>query len=333
MIKATSTALRSSRWILWVLLYLLLEIAFLIALPRRPAAVNSLRFFFNGVPTPSHSILQWKVHDLLTVTPTTYDVVYLGDCSCMMNVDPRVVEKTTGLKGLNLGTIGFHYIDGHTDLLDLYLARFPRPRFLVYYTTPWQMGVSYASIQRIGTLNKVRDWSGIPTGNPLSRLPSYRAFTTIKAWACRKAWAPNAETARRGAFPSDNEFHEILRRTGGFMVDPQRQALVQEKVPEFHPDFVPGLKRFLKTAQVYGIPVLIVTNSVPDSARNASTNAGYARLHQALEPIVQAYPDVHLADPWVRYYPAEGYTTSHDLLEPGTRTNSEHIASLIKKYL
>ncbi len=324
------TARRARHGIFLLVAYVLLEITLYVALPRRPAAVDRLRYFFNGIPTPAHSILQWKIHDLLTQPPQPYDVVFLGDCSCMMNVNPAVVERATGLKGLNLGTIGFHYIDGHIDLLDLYLKRFPRPRLLVYYTTPWQMGVSYASIQRIGTLSKVRDWAGIPTGNPLSHWPSYRAFTTLKAWACRFAWAPGAETARRGAFPSDTEFRNTMRQTQGFMVDPQRQALTEEKVPELHPDFIPGLKRLLRTAQSQGFPVLLVMNTVPDSARSQETDMAYARLRTALEPIVKSYSGAHLADSWLRYYPAEGYTTPHDLLEAGTEKNSREVAQLIK---
>lgn len=64
------------------------------------------------------------------------DVIFVGDSSCLMGVSPKVIEKETGLKVVNLATNGGAGIIGYETVIRKYLKSNPAPKLIVYYISP-----------------------------------------------------------------------------------------------------------------------------------------------------------------------------------------------------
>lgn len=69
-------------------------------------------------------------------TNENYDVIFFGDSSCLMGVSPKIIEKETGLKVLNLGTYGGTGIIGYEAILRSYLKSNNPPKLIIYYISP-----------------------------------------------------------------------------------------------------------------------------------------------------------------------------------------------------
>ncbi len=64
------------------------------------------------------------------------EVVIYGDSTAMFALNPLVIEKRTGLKTCNIADIEGETIINDTMILDQFLAKNPRPKFIVFQYTP-----------------------------------------------------------------------------------------------------------------------------------------------------------------------------------------------------
>lgn len=64
------------------------------------------------------------------------EVVIYGDSTAMFALNPLVIEQRTGLKTCNIADIEGETIVNDTLILDQFLAKNPRPKFIVFQYTP-----------------------------------------------------------------------------------------------------------------------------------------------------------------------------------------------------
>jgi len=97
---------------------------------------------------------------------------------------------------------------------------------------------------------------------------------------------------------------------------------------ELSRDAVTGVRHFLKRSA--GIPVLIVLNPQPDSARSPQFARDVERIHDQLNLILKDYPQARCANPFLRFYPDALFGTEIHLEPAGAVKNSHDIDSMIK---
>ncbi len=68
------------------------------------------------------------------------DVIFVGDSTCLRDVDPGQFERLTGLRAFNLGTIGPAGSSTLFIITRTYLAHHPAPRAIVVCMTPLAFG-------------------------------------------------------------------------------------------------------------------------------------------------------------------------------------------------
>ncbi len=64
------------------------------------------------------------------------DVIFLGDSTCLSDIQTVEFERLSGLKAYNLGCMGILGVDGCEMLLRSYLGHHPKPRMLVFSAHP-----------------------------------------------------------------------------------------------------------------------------------------------------------------------------------------------------
>ena len=71
-----------------------------------------------------------------TLTNSDCQVIVYGDSTALTSVNPFIIQATTGLKTCNLAEFEGMTSVNETLLIDRYLARNPRPRFIIFMYTP-----------------------------------------------------------------------------------------------------------------------------------------------------------------------------------------------------
>jgi hypothetical protein len=76
-----------------------------------------------------------------TLSNSDCKIVIYGDSTAMTSVDPLIIQARTGLKACNIAEFEGMTSVNQTMLVDKYLARNPRPEFMVFMYTPEDLGV------------------------------------------------------------------------------------------------------------------------------------------------------------------------------------------------
>ncbi len=115
---------------------------------------GELAFCFRTEPLSGMPVFE-PTADVATVVAkrTLFDrtdgaVVLLGDSSCMMGLDPAVIQKTTGRPVVNLGTLAFMTMAGFAAMADELLDRPNSPSMLVLAVLPRTFEVTEAQARR-----------------------------------------------------------------------------------------------------------------------------------------------------------------------------------------
>ena len=123
------------------------------------------RHFLKNYHTPDWSDAQIQNQmDYVSQSRDANDVIFIGDSSTTVGIDPLLFEERTGLRAYNLGLPGFVGIDSNLRVLEAYLENHPAPQLIVYSPHPKDFGLDAPNWGRIrprfawafGT------WSGAP---------------------------------------------------------------------------------------------------------------------------------------------------------------------------
>jgi len=75
------------------------------------------------------------------------DVIFLGDSTCLVGLEPNKFEQLTGLKAYNLSSVGVIGMAGFNIVFRDYLQHHPKPRVLVFCVHPALLPVSATQLQ------------------------------------------------------------------------------------------------------------------------------------------------------------------------------------------
>jgi hypothetical protein len=90
-------------------------------------------------PTPFEAVMTYPM-DYARNSSEANDVIFVGDSTCLRDIDPRQFERLTGLRAFNLGTIGPAGSSTLFIITRTYLAHHPAPRAIVVCMTPLAFG-------------------------------------------------------------------------------------------------------------------------------------------------------------------------------------------------
>lgn len=184
------------------------------------------------------------------------DVLILGDSSALMDVEIEGLEKATGLRAYNLGTMGWLHVDGHMDTLRDYLESHPRPRLIVYTVLPKEMGDGCSSNE---------------------------------AFKDRFIWAYGRDLKKERGFerwPLEFRLREEFRTMVGLLVGGQKRYFKNEVVPGLtHDQFGAALEKrrgyFTRDARKltrYDLEALRVSRAAGVSLRRLAVFTGQNRI-------------------------------------------------------
>ncbi|HOX03645.1 MAG TPA: hypothetical protein P5555_15295 [Candidatus Paceibacterota bacterium] len=149
------------------------------------------------------------------------ELIFVGDSSCLMDVDPRVVARATGRPALNLGTLSHLDLEGQQRLLGRFFQANPvRGQTVVLLMNPaslrlWPEAAWPSSI--LDDFYARRDPIGHSSG-----IDRWLGFEIVRARLLGPAWP----TPLPGAFGQRYGFTRDLWRAmsaqGGHLIDPRR---------------------------------------------------------------------------------------------------------------
>jgi hypothetical protein len=289
--------------------------------------------YFNVPPSLESSILQWQMDILLSRQIPEVDVLFLGDSSCLMGVIPRILEKKTGLKVWNLGTIAWLATEGHADVLQLYLKSHAKPRLIIYYISIYPLTATSAEINGLGYLDTFQTWLGLRPSFFVSRIPSYRLRQLLQWTLPRRFLRKDFLDHPRGPFPSDIEVHRLLLESHGSLIETRKEDMSKYSSPRLHfsPDCVPGLQHLFALSDTYHVPLYIVLNPLPVCSKTPQLNVDLAQIHQELRKVIEGKRKVHIRIPFGRYFPNEDLATLYHLSERGAQRNTEELSQWISR--
>jgi hypothetical protein len=115
-----------------VIRYLIIHAAIIVILVALPFALLQSRSYRRHVYYLWHPLVDEK----LNTRQTNADIVFVGDSSLLMGLQPKVIKEWTGFSSYNLGVPGEAFCMSGEILLNVYLAHNRPPKALVLYLSP-----------------------------------------------------------------------------------------------------------------------------------------------------------------------------------------------------
>lgn len=293
---------------------------------RTPPPAQKDRPFYtlDRLPTFEESIVQWQI-DYCRHNRQAQDVLLLGDSSCLMGLRPKLIMRQTDLKAHNVGTLSWLQIEGHRELLQLFVENHGPPRLVVYHVSPLTLGFKSPGEY----LARLRDYLDPDPQRPW--LPSLAYRRTIRNGPLFELIKEDLLGTPRGVFPSDAEVRQILRDRRGAMTE--RRTDAWSKAPDVRvtlpPYAVTSLEELFRFAGDHRSQVLVMINPLPVIARTADNLASLDRLTTDLRRVVDRFPNAHLFDPAVRFYCDDLCFSVEHVYEAGARRNTQELVRWI----
>lgn len=103
---------------------------------------ESERHFLKNYHTPDWAEAHIKNQmDYVLTNHDANDVLFIGDSTTTVGIEPVLYERITGLRGYNASLPGFVGIDSSLRLVESYLENHPAPQLLVYSAHPKDYGL------------------------------------------------------------------------------------------------------------------------------------------------------------------------------------------------
>lgn len=236
------------------------------------------------------------------------DLICVGDSSCLMDVDPRVVARTTGRPALNLGTLSHLDLEGQQRLLAHFFEANPvRGQTVVLLMNPaslrlwpdaaWPNSILedfYARRDPVGHAGVIDRWLG---------------FEIVRARLLGPAWPMPLSGAFGQRYGFTRDLWREMAAQGGHLVDPRRLepgsirgsteysiAAVWEKAGRLFRSRLPGGIRL-----AVGFTPVPVSLTDKDFDRRGSDRlrqwAGWLEADQILTGLPAAWGDDRFATP------------------------------------
>jgi len=306
---------------------------------RTAQSTNAVPFYpRHSVPTVGDSVIHWQLSN-----GEPAEIVFIGDSSCLMGVQPNVVSEITNRSTRNMGTIAMLHSEGHADGLEKYIEKHGPPKAVVYHMTT-VFGTGYygkEAIRKMGRLTRYRAWSGIQPEALIYNVPSIRKYRHSLQDRTRMlfATAGNQEAylrAQRGLYPSHEEMGDQLTRSKGWM--PEVEMLDWDQFPDHMPrelhmnsDMYPGLKRVMALAFEHDIKIGFVQNPIPEKFKVVNPAGEQQKFESTIKGMADNEQSIHFYPEFIRPYPLKWCAQIQHLNEEGSRHNSREIAEWLNE--
>lgn len=313
-----------------LLLVALLEAVF--ALAGEPPSAWSLghRFYpATRIPTVEESVTQWQL-DRLRSAPA--DVVLIGDSSALNGLVPAAFEEATGLRAQNFATICWATVDGHADVLELYLRTHGAPRVVVYQMATLVHVMPQDDLLAGGFYNQLGDYIGTRTDRWPVPLASLRWRRLARDWVDGQRFAPAYTGVPRGRELSDAGIAAFLSASAGFNIDRAPRARWDDVVPvrpSLTPEALAGLVRLYRLSATWGFDLYVVHNPMPELLRSPALEIGYAEVERVVSAAAEPFPRVMIVGPFARWFRNEAFANVEHLTLEGAWSHSRTLARFI----
>jgi hypothetical protein len=185
------------------------------------------------------------------------DVVFLGDSTCEMGIDPRVFAKETGLSAWNLGTMRGFGPYGFFLATSAYLGHHPAPKIVVLCITPTLFECDPSVFD--GEMKQRLTWSyGAEIASPLEYVPFVARRGAANAL---NFWSPAVRSEPLEGMPRETYFTLAAktRETRGFLALPGEHVQLNGMPPErsetlVRPEWDQGRRQLAIECEAHGVP-------------------------------------------------------------------------------
>jgi hypothetical protein len=200
------------------------------------------------------------------------DVVFLGDSTCEMGIDPRVLAKETGLSGWNLGTMRAFGPYGFLLLTSAYLRHHPAPKLVVLCVGPTLFECDPSVLD--GEMQQRLTWSyGAEIASPLEYVPFVAKRGAANAL---NFWSPDVRSEPLGGMPRETYFTLAAktRDSRGFLALPSEHGHpyslpFEQPATLVRPEWDEGCRRIARECEAHGAKFLIIFTPLLDDYATA----------------------------------------------------------------
>ena len=317
----------------------LLAIGFFTCDRIAPEIDKGQRFYessYTGVPTLENSIVQWQLHHMLNLK-SAIDVMFVGDSSCLMGIEPSIVSERTGLKCWNIGTLAWLGTQGHALVLEKYLRTHAAPKLVIYHIAPWCLFTSDSELAKIGYSSETQNW--LSDNRKTSRVSGIRRMRLISDHWFRRILNRDFTSVMeisRPPYPSDEQVRKVLLTNCGFFPEARKYNFVsaEKAIEDLHPacsDSRVGLAKLHQLSRRYNFRLLVYVNPIPQDMNSPRIRTRYAEYESYIRETLK--DDVVHKSPMLTVYPVDCCVNLSHLSPAGARRHSNEIAEDIRKYI
>lgn len=313
-----------------LVLVALIEIT--VAVVGAPPSAWSLghRFYpATRIPTVEESVVQWQLDRLRTAQA---DVVLLGDSSAMNGLVPAAFEEITGLPTQNFASICWVTVDGHADVLELYLRTHGAPRVVVYQMATLVHVMPQRDLLAGGFYDQLGDYIGTRTDRWPVPLPSLQWRRLARDVVDGQQFAAAYTNAPRGRELSDADLAAFLSTNHGFNIDRAPRPRWDDVVPILpllQPEALAGLIRLFELSEAWGFDLYVVHNPMPELIRHPELEARYAAVERVVSAAAEPYARVNVIGPFGRWFRNEAFANVEHLTPEGAWSHSQTLARFV----
>lgn len=286
------------------------------------------------VPWGEERTVQWQVHSLLNHKKPV-DMLFSGDCSALLGVDPEIITRHTGLSAWNGATLGVLTTQGHAEILELYLKYVGAPKIFVYSVStyvlsrprddPW---LSHFHKWISPVLN--RESPGRPMLYTLREIVQNRIVNPFFPDSYLES-ITSARTSRYYGY-SDKDLRRISESNFGYLPRLEDDKILAETGSSeiegvYNNAYTKGLKKIFELSSKYKFDVLIALHPYPVFAKTAKTKKTMTNVDMNLKKKARYHRNVKFAP--TCFYPDNHYSAFYHFNERGAKRFSNDIAKII----
>ncbi len=285
------------------------------------------------LPGIEETIIAWQLRNIQDNSDHA-DIVLLGDSSCLVGLDPILMEHDLRKKVLNMGTIGWLMAEGHTDLLEAFIKKHGAPKLVVYHLSEELMELSQHYIDEAGFLTRLREYLGKKEHKDnFDIIPSYKYRKLLRKSGAREKTVSDFKTMPRGAWPSAVDMFDELSRTKGHVVDPTPGTFEfkGKRNYEFNDNIYPGILRLGRLAEKYNFKIYFVYSPIPKEVLSSAATE-FKGLEEKINERLGPYSEFILRKPLFMTLDDSSFQTQYTHLNAaGAKANTQKLIEDIKQ--
>lgn len=256
-------------------------------------------------------------------TENAVRIVSIGDSSCLMGVIPEIVERETGLKTTNLGTLASLTVGGYVAMGHQALERTHKPTVIVLAALPRTFEVTLAEAQSYNQLGRFSFAYGLD-------VDAYDVtYAEIGSWFVKKHRLNRFPRQFGGSF---EVFRQRLLDRGGFVPESRTYRAKNKNRTQFQPSpwAIGHLKRLIQSADSHGVQVVLWFSPRPT---DYCTPDFLRQARDSLVPLESEFGNFAILQDQIPHWSPTRFGSESHLSEEQAAVNSRNLGRAIRKHL